>query len=103
MPSTRPFPKKLQPVTYPGHFETRLVSKNGGIRWYADRIPVTKTLGGHNIGLEEIDQGLFNAYFGPVWIGHFIERKRRIVDSPDPRRKKRGGSFKGRRTVKKVS
>ena len=31
-PSPRPFPKTLKPITYPGHFETRLVSSNGGIR-----------------------------------------------------------------------
>jgi putative transposase len=105
-PSPRPFPKELQPITYPGHFETRLVSSNGGIRWYADRILVTTLLGGHHIGLEEIDQGLFNVYFGPVWLGHFFEKKRLILDSPDPRRTSRnrsGGNYKGRRTVKKVS
>ena len=31
-PSPRPLPKTLKPITYPGHFETRLVSSNGGIR-----------------------------------------------------------------------
>ena len=40
-PSPRPFPKTLKPITYPGHFETRLVSSNGGIRWYAKRISVS--------------------------------------------------------------
>lgn len=104
-PSPRPFPKQLQPITYPGHFETRLVSRNGGIRWYTDRILVTTLLAGHHIGLEEIDCGLFNVYFGPVWLGHFFEHKRLILDSPDPRRnsrKRSGGAYKGRRTVKKV-
>ncbi len=101
-PSPRPFPKQLPPITYPGHFETRLVSHNGGIRWYARRIPVSRLLEGHHVGLEEIDQGLFNVYFGSHWLGHFIERKRLIADSPDLRRKRRGGTHRGRRTVKKV-
>jgi len=104
-PSPRPFPKQLQPVTYPGHFETRLVSRNGGIRWYADRVLVSTLLAGHDVGLEEIDHGLFNVYFGPVWLGHFFEPKRLLIDSPDPGRRSRkrsGGTYKGRRTVKKV-
>ena len=102
-PSPRPFPSTLLPVTYPGHFDLRLVSHNGGIRWYADRILVSTLLAGHHVGLEEIDHGLFNVYFGPVWLGHFFEHQRLIADSPDPRRKRRGGTHRGRRTVKKVS
>jgi transposase InsO family protein len=101
-PSPRAFPKKLQPVTYPGHFETRLVSNNGGIRWYSHRVPVSHLLAGHNIGLEELDHGLFNAYFGPIWLGHFLEHKGLIVDSPNPWRNRQGGTSKRRRTVKKV-
>ena len=51
-----------EPVTYPGHFETRLVSANGGIRWYGDRVPVGRIFQGHNIGLEEIDHALFDVF-----------------------------------------
>jgi transposase InsO family protein len=102
-PSPRPFPTTLEPITYPGHFETRLVSANGGIRWYADRVGVSQLLAGHDIGLEEVDLGLFDVYFGPIWLGRFIEHKRRIVDSTNPGRDRRGGPSKGRRTVKKVS
>jgi putative transposase len=101
-PSPRPFPKTLEPITYPGHFETRLVSRNGGIRWYAHRVPVSQLLAGHHIGLEEIDLGLFNVYFGPIWLGHFFERKSLIIDSPNPGKGRPGGSYKGRRTVMKV-
>ena len=63
------------PSTYPGHFETRFVSTNGGIRWYGDRVPVSRLLAGHNVGLEEIDHGLFEVYFGPIWLGRFVESK----------------------------
>ena len=80
-PSPRPFPKQLEPVTYPGHFETRLVSTNGGIRWYGDRVPVGRLFAGHEVGLEEIDHGLFEVYFGPIWLGRFVEPKRLIFDS----------------------
>ena len=102
-PSPRPFPKRLEPVTYPGHFETRLVSTNGGIRWYADRVPVSRLLAGHRIGLEDIDHGLFEVYFGPVWLGRFVEPKRLILDSLGRGTRRTGGTCKGRRTVTKVS
>lgn len=102
-PSTRPFPTTLEPITYPGHFETRLVSGNGGIRWYHHRVPVSQLLKGQYIGLEEVDQGLFNVYFGPIWLGRFIEQKRLTVDSPNNGKRRQGGTAKGRRTVKKVS
>jgi transposase InsO family protein len=33
-PSPRPFPQRLAPLEYPAHFERRLVSRNGGMRWH---------------------------------------------------------------------
>jgi hypothetical protein len=33
MPSDRAYPCKLPPLEYPSHFERRLVSRNGGLRW----------------------------------------------------------------------
>ena len=98
-PSPRPFPKQLEPVTYPGHFETRLVSTNGGIRWYGDRVPVGRLFAGHEVGLEEIDHGLFEVYFGPIWLGRFVEPKRLIFDSLGRGQRRTGGTCKGRRTV----
>ena len=80
-PSPRPYPKVLEPITYPEHFVRRRVSTNGGIRWLSGWVNVSHLLGGLYIGLEEIDHGLFDVYFGPVWLGRFIEAKRRIVDS----------------------
>lgn len=80
-PSPRPLPKVLAPITYPEHFEVRRVSTNGGIRWLSGWVNVSHLLGGLYIGLEEIDHGLFDVYFGPVWLGRFVEPKRRIVDS----------------------
>ena len=102
-PSPRPFPKTLEPITYPGHFETRLVSYNGGIRWYRHRVPVSRLLAGHNVGLEEIDHGLFDVYFGPIWLGRFVEPKGLIFDSQGRVKRRTGGTRKGRRTVNHVS
>ena len=102
--SPRPFPKKLEPVEYPGHFEKRLVSRNAGIRWYTRRVVVSSILAGRYVGLEEIDHGLFDVYFGPVWLGRFIERKNVIIDAKGPAGKRHGGgSMRGRHSVTQVS
>ena len=95
-PSPRPFPKTLEPITYPGHFETRLVSYNGGIRWYRHRVPVSRLLAGHNVGLEEIDHGLFDVYFGPIWLGRFVEPKSLIFDSQGRVKRRTGGTMVSR-------
>ena len=72
--SSRDIPSKLGKIEYPGHYEVRLVSKNGGIRWNHVRVPVSHILGGEYIGLEEIDDGIWEVYYGPVWLGRFDER-----------------------------
>jgi putative transposase len=79
-PSPRPMPDKLLPMEYPDRFETRLVSGNGGIRWHKQWVNVTSSLVGEYIGLEEIDDGLWDVFFGPLKLGRFHERHLRIED-----------------------
>ena len=79
-PSTRELPRRLAPVEYPGHFEVRLVSRNSGIRWKKHWVCVTHTLAGEYVGLEEVDDGLWDVYFGPIKLGRMDERILRIED-----------------------
>ena len=78
--SPRKLPRELPRIEYPGHFEIRLVSRNSGIRWKRHWVCVTHTLGGEYVGLEEVDDGLWDVYFGPVKLGRMDERKLRIED-----------------------
>ena len=78
--SPRPFPKRVPALEYPAHFETRYVSHNGGIRWNCDWVNVSITCAGQWVGLEEIDNGIWNVYFGPVKLGRLIEERMRIED-----------------------
>ena len=80
-PSTRPFPSKLPPLHYPAHFEVRKVSSNGGIRWHARWINVSHLLDGQFIGLEEIADGVWTVFFGPVSLGWLHIDKGAIIDS----------------------
>ena len=80
-PSPRPFPAKLPSLEYPSHYETRLVSRNGGIRWSSQWVNVSHVLRGEYVGLEEIDDGIWDVYFGRLKLGRFNERTLRIVDA----------------------
>jgi putative transposase len=79
-PSSRLLPRTLAPLEYPGHFEVRLVSRNSGIRWKHHWVCVTHTLAGEYVGLEEIDDGIWEVYFGPLKLGRLDERILRIED-----------------------
>jgi putative transposase len=80
-PSPRPMPSKLPPLEYPDRFEVRYVSANGGIRWNRRWINVSITCAGEDVGLEEIDDGVWNVYFGPLKLGRLLERHMRIEDA----------------------
>ncbi len=79
-PSPREMPDKLPPLEYPDRFEIRYVSANGGIRWNSDWVNVSTVCAGEYVGLEEIDDGIWNVYFGTLKLGRFHERHMRIED-----------------------
>ena len=79
-PSTRTMPDKLPPLEYPDRFEVRYVSTNGGIRWNSSWVNVSIVCAGEYVGLEEIDDGIWNVYFGPLKLGRLHERHMRIED-----------------------
>jgi hypothetical protein len=78
--SSRPFPRTLPELEYPGHFETRYVSENGGIRWKKCWVNVTTTLAREWVGLEEVGDGLWDVYFSRLRLGRLDERRMRIED-----------------------
>jgi putative transposase len=80
VPSPRPMPDRLPPLEYPDRFETRYVSANGGIRWNSHWVNVSTVCAGEYVGLEEIADGIWNVYFGPLRLGRFHERHMRIED-----------------------
>lgn len=79
-PSVRQMPDKLPPLEYPDRFEVRYVSANGGIRWNCDWVNVSIVCAGEYVGLEEIDDGIWNVYFGILKLGRLHERHMRIED-----------------------
>jgi hypothetical protein len=68
---------------------TRLVSRNGGFRWVNRRVPVSHTLQEQYVGMEEIDDGIRDVYFGAVRLGQMDERTFRIEDALGNRMRRR--------------
>jgi putative transposase len=62
-PSSRAMPNKLPPLEYPDRFEVRDVSANGGIRWNRQWVNISHTCVGEYVGLEDIDDGVWNVSF----------------------------------------
>jgi putative transposase len=79
--SPREMPSTLPALEYPDRFEVRYVSFNGGIRWNKSWVNVSITCAGEYVGLEEIDDGMWNVYFGPLKLGRLLERHMRIEDA----------------------
>ena len=71
---------KLPEMIYPDRFEVRYVSGNGGIRWHKHWVNVSSALVGQHVGLEAVDDGLWDVYFGVMKLGRLHERHMRIED-----------------------
>jgi putative transposase len=74
-PSGRPYPERLPELEYPGYFHCQKVSANGIAYWTGRRIYVGYLLAGERVGLEEVGDGIWAVYFGPVRLGTFDERQ----------------------------
>ncbi len=76
--SPRPYRDRLPEPEYPRHFEVRRVSKNGGIRWKKGWVNASHALLEENVGLEEIADGVWSMFFGPMLLGRFHEDKLKL-------------------------
>jgi putative transposase len=78
--STKVMPARLLPMEYPDRFEVRKVSSAGGIRWGKQYVNVTSALVGEYVGLEAVEDGQWDVYFGVKRLGRLHERHMRIED-----------------------
>lgn len=80
-PPERPRPDGFIELSYPAHFEVRLVSQDATMRWKSRKVAVSHILKRETVGLEEIDDGVWSIYFGPVHLGWLDEKDGRIMDT----------------------
>jgi hypothetical protein len=65
-PTPREIPNTRPPATYPDRFEGRDVSATGGIRWTHPWGNLTITCARAYVGIEDIDDGVWNVDCGPL-------------------------------------
>ena len=80
--STRPFPDRIEDVTYPGHFELRRITHGGSLCWRSTRIFLSIVLAHETVGLEEIDDGVWSIYFGHHLLARLDEHVGKIIEVP---------------------
>jgi transposase InsO family protein len=76
--SPRPYPERLPPPDYPGHYEVRSVHPGGEIKWQGRYLFLSEALGGERVGLEEYDDGLWAVYFARHRLARIDERERKL-------------------------
>ena len=74
-PSTRPYTDTPKEVAYPDYFLVRRLQGGGVVNCRNHMVYISSLLVGHNVGLNEIEQGVWDVYFGPVRLGCFDERQ----------------------------
>lgn len=74
-PSPRPMPERLPELEYPGHFLRVYVNPNGVVYQGGHRVYVGGVLKGEYVGLEEVADGVWDVFFGPLRLGSFDERE----------------------------
>ena len=75
----RPMPDKVPSPAYGGHYEVRRVSSVGAIKFKGNVVFISGTLQGHRVGLEEVDDGIWNVMFYHVLLGRLDERTGDVV------------------------
>jgi putative transposase len=78
-PSPRLMPEVIKPPEYPGHFEVRKVSHCGAIRLACHQRFVSNALKDEYVGLEEVDDGIWNIVYYTTLLGRIDERDGRIT------------------------
>lgn len=74
-PSPRSYSETPKEFVYPDYYVVRRVQKTGVIHNRNHMIYVSDLLKGQNVGLSEIEQGVWEIYFGPVRLGCIDERQ----------------------------
>jgi transposase InsO family protein len=79
-PSNRTMPKRIEPYDYPAHYLVRRVSRAGTIRVFHKQVFVSNTLHEDYVGLEEVDDGVYDLFYCFYHIGRYELKTNKIHD-----------------------
>ncbi len=78
-PSSRQYPCKLSPISYPGDYLIRQVRIGGPIRWKGELVYVSKALVGEPLGLKQVEDQRWQVYYSFLPRGILDEGLGRII------------------------
>lgn len=69
--SARPYPYQLPELEYATGMYQRRISSAGEMKWNARNTFISKVLAGEMVGLQEVQDHLYEVYYGPLLLGWF--------------------------------
>ena len=72
--SPRPYPRRLPPIEYPGHYLVKRITSGGTFRFGRRLLFLATPLEGYDVGLDETEDGIWSIYFCHVLLARFDER-----------------------------
>ena len=78
-PSPRMFPERRPRPDYPGHMDVRRISSGGTLSWRGRPLFVSEVLRGEDLGLEEVDDGIWNLVYYRTLLGRIDVRSGHIT------------------------
>ena len=77
-PSRRVRPSKPTSPEYSDSMKTRRLDENGRLHFNNGKILVTRLLAGEPVGLEEVDEDIYELHYGPVLLGEIHVRGKEL-------------------------
>lgn len=77
--SGRDYPSRLPELEYPAGAHLRRISQHGDLKWKSQRTFVSEVLGRELVGLVEIEEELFEVYYGLLLLGWLDGREHAFV------------------------
>jgi len=100
--SNRPYPLILPEMIYPDDMIIRSVKSQGDISWKARHVYLSDTLSGEIVGLRQINDRLWDIYFGPIKLAQLDSFDKRLIHLPKQRKKRQEKNENMDLTPKKV-
>ena len=81
--SPRPY-RGLPDITYPGYDKALMISHCGRVCLNNLKVHITKALANQPVGLQQVDQGMWQVDFMSYTLGYFDEESRKFSPNDDP-------------------
>ena len=89
MPSAREYPRRLPELEYPPGVYLRRISQQGSLKWKSERTFLSEVLARQTVGLLEVDENLYEVYYGPILLGWFEAAAHAFIVDKRPSKKRR--------------